>query len=61
MHRKICLANGETNLYNLDRALLAQKAAETGFIRDNLEKVYRLTDVLIFLSEHPCGNQFGQY
>lgn len=40
-------------MYNLDRALLAQKAAETGFIRDNLEKVYRLTDVLAFLSEHP--------
>lgn len=40
-------------MYNLDRSLLAQKAAETGFIRDNLEKVYRLMDVLTFLSEHP--------
>jgi predicted nucleotidyltransferase component of viral defense system len=32
-------------------------AVETGFIRDNLEKVFRLCDILQFLNTHPttCG------
>lgn len=39
-------------MYNLDKAVLEQKAAESGFIRDNLEKVYRLTDILAFISNN---------
>ena len=34
---------------DLDKAYLNAKSHETGFIRDNLEKVYRLTDVLEFV------------
>ena len=37
------------SLYNLDKAYLSQKAAESGFVRDTLEKVYRLADVLSFI------------
>lgn len=40
-------------MFNLDRAFLNQKAAESKFIRDNLEKVYRLTDILAFIEEEP--------
>lgn len=40
-------------MFNLDRAFLNQKAAESRFIRDNLEKVYRLTDILTFIDEEP--------
>ena len=36
-------------MYNLDKAYLSQKAAESGFVRDTLEKVYRLADVLSFI------------
>lgn len=41
------------NLYKYDKAFLEQKAKETGFVRDNLEKVYRLTDVLMYLNTNP--------
>ncbi len=34
---------------DLDKAYLNAKSHETGFIRDNLERVYRLTDVLEFV------------
>lgn len=40
-------------MYNLDKNVLEAKATESGFIRDNLEKVYRLTDVLAFINEDP--------
>ena len=40
-------------MYNLDKTLLEERATESGFIRDNLEKVYRLTDVLRFINEEP--------
>ena len=40
-------------MFNIDKAFLNQKAAESGFIRDNLEKVFRLTDVLAFINEDP--------
>lgn len=39
-------------MYNLDKAVLNEKSVESGFIRDNLEKVYRLTDVLAFINEN---------
>lgn len=41
------------SLYKYDKAFLEQKAKETGFVRDNLEKVYRLTDVLMYLNTNP--------
>lgn len=40
-------------MYKYDKAFLEQKAKETGFVRDNLEKVYRLTDVLMYLNTNP--------
>ena len=40
-------------MFNMDRSFLEQKAAETGFIRDNLEKVYRLIDILDFINGTP--------
>lgn len=39
-------------MYNLDKAILERASAETGFVRDNLEKVYRLADVLDFISSN---------
>lgn len=40
-------------MYNLGKSILEQKAAEIGFIRDNLEKVYRLVDILAFINKDP--------
>ena len=37
-------------LYNVDKSVLEKASKETGFIRDNLEKVYRLIDVLEFMN-----------
>ena len=39
------------NSYNKND--LAQLAARTSFLRDNLEKVLRLTDVLQFIAGNP--------
>lgn len=36
-----------------DRRLLGEKAKELGFVRDTLEKVYRLTEILRFINTHP--------
>lgn len=38
---------------NLDRKVLGEKAKELGFVRDTLEKVYRLTEILNFVNSHP--------
>ena len=38
-------------MFNLDRAVLEEASSKSGFIRDNLEKVYRLADVLEFINE----------
>lgn len=46
------------NLFSMDKAFLNQKAVESGFIRDNLEKVYRLTDVLSFINEDPVLSEY---
>lgn len=42
------------NSYNKND--LAQLAARTSFLRDNLEKVLRLTDVLHFIADNPKLN-----
>lgn len=38
---------------DLDRRVLGEKAKELGFVRDTLEKVYRLIDILDFMNSHP--------
>lgn len=40
-------------MYKYDKAFLDRTAIEHGFIRDNLEKVYRLADVLAYVHETP--------
>ena len=35
---------------NLDRRALGEKAKELGFVRDTLEKVFRLTEILAFIN-----------
>jgi predicted nucleotidyltransferase component of viral defense system len=37
-------------MYNYSKSFLEKVASETGFIRDNLEKVFRLCDILQFLN-----------
>jgi predicted nucleotidyltransferase component of viral defense system len=37
-------------MYNYSKSFLEKMATETGFIRDNLEKVFRLCDILQFLN-----------
>ena len=37
-------------MYNYDLVYLGQKATELGFVRDILEKVYRLADVLEYIN-----------
>ena len=39
-------------MYNYSKNILDKMAAETGFIRDPLEKVFRLCDALRFLNNH---------
>ena len=39
-------------MYNYSKNFLDRMAAETGFIRDQLEKVFRLCDILQFLNTH---------
>ncbi|GHT52856.1 hypothetical protein AGMMS49982_14220 [Bacteroidia bacterium] len=38
-------------MYNYNKQFLEKAAAETGFLRDNLEKVFRLCEILQFLNE----------
>lgn len=37
----------------LDKKELNKIAREQGFVRDTLEKVYRLEDILVFINSHP--------
>jgi len=37
---------------NLDRRALGEKAKEMGFVRDTLEKVFRLTEILAFINSN---------
>jgi len=43
-------------MFSVDKNLLALKAAQTGFNRDTLEKVYRLVDILDFVNRTPQLN-----
>jgi len=40
-------------LYNYDKNYIAQRATDFGFIRDTLEKVYRLADILEHINSDP--------
>jgi predicted nucleotidyltransferase component of viral defense system len=40
-------------LFNYDKSFIAKRASEMGFIRDVLEKFYRLADVLEYLNNNP--------
>jgi len=40
-------------LYNYDKNYISQRASAFGFIRDTLEKVYRLADILEYLNSDP--------
>ncbi len=40
-------------MYKYDKHYFDKRASETGFIRDNLEKVYRLADVLQYINTNP--------
>lgn len=40
-------------MYNYDKNYIAKRASEMGFIRDTLEKVYRLADILEYLNTNP--------
>jgi len=44
-------------MYNYSKSFLEKMATETGFIRDNLEKTFRLCDVLQFLNTHPTTKE----
>lgn len=38
---------------NYDKTYIGKKAEELGFVRDTLEKVYRLADILEYLNTNP--------
>lgn len=40
-------------MYRYDKSYFEKQAEETGFIRDNLEKVYRLVDILEYINQNP--------
>lgn len=40
-------------MYNYDKNYISKRASEFGFIRDILEKVYRLADILEYLNSDP--------
>ena len=44
-------------MLSFDKTYLDQLAAESGFIRDNLEKVLRLVEILKFFHNHPTLSQ----
>jgi len=41
------------NLFKFDKKTIGKRAVEMGFIRDTLEKVYRLVDILEYLNKNP--------
>lgn len=40
-------------MYNYDKNYISQRASKFGFIRDTLEKVYRLADILEYINTDP--------
>ena len=45
-------------MYNYSKKFLEKIAAETGFIRDNMEKVFRLSDILQFLNANSSTKEY---
>ncbi|MDP4277022.1 MAG: nucleotidyl transferase AbiEii/AbiGii toxin family protein [Bacteroidota bacterium] len=45
-------------MYNYSKSFLEKMAVETGFIRDNLEKVFRLCDILQFLNSNAMTSDY---
>ena len=45
-------------MYNYSKSFLEKAAAETDFIRDNLEKVFRLCDILKFLNTNSTTKDY---
>ena len=41
-------------MYNYDKNYISRRASEFGFIRDTLEKVYRLVDILEYIDTSPA-------
>jgi predicted nucleotidyltransferase component of viral defense system len=39
---------------DIDRKWLSREASEEGFVRDTLEKVYRLVEILRYINSNPC-------
>ena len=45
-------------MYNYSKSFLEKMAMGSGFIRDNLEKVFRLCDILQFLNAHSVTKEY---
>lgn len=45
-------------MFEYTKAELAEKANELNFVRDTLEKVLRLTDVLCYLNTDPLTKEY---
>lgn len=45
-------------MYNYSKSFLEKIAVETGFIRDNLEKVFRLYDILQFINSNKITSDY---
>jgi predicted nucleotidyltransferase component of viral defense system len=45
-------------MYNYSKSFLEKTATESGFIRDNLEKVFRLCDILQFLNTYSVTKEY---
>jgi hypothetical protein len=44
---------GATSLPRYSRDFFARRSEDTGFVRDTLEKVYRLVDILEYFNRNP--------
>lgn len=51
--RTLCVWQNWRNKLQLTKKELNRIAREQGFVRDTLEKVYRLQDILVFMNSHP--------
>jgi hypothetical protein len=43
----------ERETLNIDKKWLSRVASEEGFVRDTLEKVYRLVEILHYINSNP--------
>lgn len=46
-------SKGAKSLYKYDKSYFEKRSKETGFLRDNLEKVFRLADILEYINKNP--------